>query len=201
VFEQVHDSLDARLSLLLAFNGGERGSVIILFHTVDLDIDDFTVGPVNLFSQGVSEISDDLNACVFDPDMVTIDRAVRQAHCAFREIIRLLARGELKRVVRIDDALELSSLMVSLNEVRSKTALPDHGCIKLRDVELRSGTTTKTVQALLTLGHPPFKTETNPHNRCPQQVVHPSDLDNFIKTYVSLHSLAIEHSIPIANMR
>lgn len=127
-----------------------------------------------------------------DPSLVTIPEASRRANCKVSEILELLLAGSLCNVAADSSVHGFLGIRISFEELRSKTMLPDHGGLSLRETERRLGTKTQVLVALLELGAIKSSTATNPINRCPQTIVRPEDLESFNTKFVSLSNLARE---------
>jgi hypothetical protein len=115
--------------------------------------------------------------------------ASKRANCKCKEIIDLLLRGELEQDVIDTKARGLMSVQVNPSEVRKKTALADHGGVRLREAVRILQVSSKVLRALLHIGAIPSRTAINSNNRGPQTVIDRSDLDSFKVRYVSLMNL------------
>ena len=84
------------------------------------------------------------------------------------------------------------SVLVDLDELKRHVQGPVREGLTARELEKRLRATTRTVAALIDHGHLPTSTIAHPVNRCPTQVVDPTDVDSFETTYISLNRLADE---------
>jgi hypothetical protein len=124
-----------------------------------------------------------------------IATAAKRANCSHMEVVDLLVNDRLATVAEDPDSFGYAAVHVDVDEVRENVRGPEHGGIKLRDVERRMGWSTAVVRKLIDKGLLPARTAINPTNRCPQTVVDPEDLDAFDAEYVALHRLAEETGI------
>jgi hypothetical protein len=141
------------------------------------------------------------NATPKTDGLTPISRAAKRANCSQMEVVDLLVNDRLTTVGLNPASSGYAAVHVDLEEVRQKVRGPEHGGIKLRDVERRMSWSTSVVKKLIEEGLLPARTAINPKNRCPQTVVDPEDLDTFDAEYVSLQTLAKERGVHFKRMK
>ncbi|TPN35272.1 hypothetical protein FJ979_20590 [Mesorhizobium sp. B1-1-6] len=127
--------------------------------------------------------------------------AGKQACCAVMEIVRLKLEGKLTRTRKSPTYDGFLSLLVDPDEVRLLVRREEHGGLSLRETEKSLGVRSDVLTALLAQSHLPFRVGINPVNRCPQKLVMRADLDEFMRTYVSLIRLARERGVHFSGLK
>jgi hypothetical protein len=123
---------------------------------------------------------------------VGIPAAAKRACCSAAEIVRFILDKKLKWVGRLAGADGYLSVLVSLEEIRGLVRGADHGGLTPYRVACTLGVTDRVARALIRLRHLKTVSTVNPVNRCPQNVVMPSEVERFQRKYVSLFGLAKE---------
>ncbi|QND69688.1 hypothetical protein HB777_39805 (plasmid) [Mesorhizobium loti] len=136
-----------------------------------------------------------------DPGFCNLLSAGKQACCAVMEIVRLKLEGKLTRTRKSPTDCGFLSLLVDPDEVRLLVRREEHGGLSLRETEKSLGVRSEVLTALLAQGHLPFRVGINPVNRCPQKLVMRADLDEFMRTYVSLIRLAKERGVHFSGLK
>ena len=134
-------------------------------------------------------------------DLKPIAASAKRANCSQMEVVDMLLKDRLVTVAEDPARYGYASVHVDVDEVRQKVRGPEHGGIKLRDIEKRMGWSTAVVRKLIEEGLLPARMAINPKNRCPQTVVDPEDLDAFDGEYVALHRLAQETGVHFKRLK
>ncbi len=122
--------------------------------------------------------------------LLDITSATRRAGCSLDLTFRLLLSGALLNVASEPSAHGVAAINIDPIELKEKTALPEHGCLSLKEVEKSLGTNTLAVKALIAAGHLASVERRNPVKRHLQTVVEPSEIARFQREYISLTHLA-----------
>lgn len=85
---------------------------------------------------------------------------------------------------------EYLSLLVDIQELRSRVRGPDHGGYTAVALKDRMQTTDRVARKLIAEGHLKSVTVVNPINRCPTVIVPSEEVERFEAEYVSLFALA-----------
>lgn len=128
-------------------------------------------------------------------DQLPVIKAVKRACCAISEVQLLLVTGALDWVGMLRGGRGYNSILLSLNEVKAKTALPAVNGITVQTITNDFGISERAVKRLIQIGLLPIVTATNPKNRCPVQIVPNDDYRRFKHDYVSLRDLSRESGI------
>lgn len=121
-----------------------------------------------------------------------IKTAALRACCAVVEIMKMLISGELKFVGSLGKASGYTSLIVDSEEVRSRVRGAELNGLSLGPAADEIGISAEAWRRIIDVEGLPSKTEINPVNRCPVQVVSFDTLENFKAKYRSLRHLAKE---------
>jgi hypothetical protein len=123
---------------------------------------------------------------------VDIPAAAKRAFCSGATIVRLVIDKKLKWVGRLAGTEGYLAVLIDIEEIREQVRGEDHGGLTPAQVANILKTGGPVVSMLIKQGHIATVRTTNPVNRCPQDVVMPSELERFQKKYVSLYTLAKE---------
>jgi hypothetical protein len=119
----------------------------------------------------------------------SIVAAARRAHCAKPIILRMILEKRLAWVGRWDGVSGYASVLVNLDEIRSKVRGADHGGLGARETALALKTSDWVAAALIAEGHLKKVTLTRPVSRYKREVVMPEEIERFRKAYVSAWEL------------
>ena len=124
-----------------------------------------------------------------------ISAAAQKATCSTMKVVELILERKLARIRFHPDVAGYLSVLVDPNEVKGLLYEPKDGSLSLREVEKRLGSSTRVVTALIEHDHLSASTVVNPVTRLKQRVVSEEELGNFMKRFVTLHTLAKETGI------
>ena len=123
------------------------------------------------------------------PGQVSIVAAARRAHCAKPLILRMILDKELDWVGRLDGVRGYASVLVNLDEIKSKVHCADYGGLGSRETALALKTSDWVAAALIAEGHLKKVKLTRPVSRYKREVVMPEEIERFRKDYVSAWEL------------
>lgn len=127
-----------------------------------------------------------------DTSFVPILEAAKRANCGVLEVIKLLLADQIQHV-RLDSSQSgFTSIRIRPDELKPLVRLPDHGGIPVYKAMKQLKTSERVMDALLALGHLPFRLEVNPIKRAKQRYIDQKELDDFMLTFVSLASFSAE---------
>ena len=127
-----------------------------------------------------------------DTSFVPILEAAKRANCGVLEVIKLLLADGIQHV-RLDSSQSgFPSIRIRPDELKPLVRLPDHGGIPVYKAMKQLKTSERVMDALLALGHLPFRIEVNPIKRAKQRYIDQKELDDFMLTFVSLASFSAE---------
>jgi hypothetical protein len=126
---------------------------------------------------------------------VDIPTAAGRANCQSAEVVRLILDRKLDWVGTLTSKEKYLSVLVDIDEVKSKTRLTPLDGLTARQVEKALKTSTAAVRALIDNGILKTERRVNPINRCPVDIVPTADFEKFRATYVSLFELAKERGM------
>jgi hypothetical protein len=124
--------------------------------------------------------------------MVHIPTAAKRACCSSADIVRLILDRKLSWTGKAAGQRGYLSLLVNVEEVRTKVRRPDHGGLTKVEVMKRLHTTSAVLSALIKHGHLTTLPVINPVNRYHQVVISLEEFDRFNREYVSLYVLTQE---------
>jgi hypothetical protein len=131
-----------------------------------------------------------------NPPMMDIANAARRACCPMAEIVKLILDGKLRTVGRLESRTGLPSVVVDIEEVKSKVKLAAPDGLPPNTVARTILKTNVAVMAqLVKCGAIRTVTTINPVNRCPMAIVQFAEIERFQKQFVSLHQVARSHGL------
>lgn len=136
-----------------------------------------------------------------ETDLVQIQAAAKRSCCEVLAIVRLILARKLRRVGLLQGETGFMSVLVSVAEIRPMVIAPDHGGLKLRDVEKELKTTTGVVKYLVDEGLIRSTRLPNRVHKGMQTVVSPEDIERFRAEFATLHNLAVSRGVHVLTMR
>lgn len=121
-----------------------------------------------------------------------IPAAAKRANCTAAEIIQLILDKKLRWTGRQKGVAGYLSVLVNVSEIKAHVHRPAYEGVTARAAEKILQTSTAVLTGLIREGFLPRRTEINPINRCPVDIIGHADLETFRETYVSLSQLAVE---------
>lgn len=122
---------------------------------------------------------------VEDADMMDIEAARQQCGCTYAEIVTLLDKGDLAKVMHAPHLPGLCAILVSAQEISEKTRLPEPTGMSLRKAEQALEVSTAVLANLVRGRYIASETALNPDKRCAQTVILPSSIKEFRDKYIS----------------
>ena len=123
-------------------------------------------------------------------DQVSLAEAVKRACCSVVEVLNLVWRQGLKWTGKLENGHGYAALLVSLEEVRTKTQLPALDGIVTQRISKDFGIPSEAAQAIVHSGFLRTVDAINPKNRCPVKLIPHEEYRRFTDTYISLRDLS-----------
>jgi hypothetical protein len=156
-------------------------------------VDQFAVDDLEAFLKRLLD-----GACPVDKpnqNQVDIPSAASLCCCASIQVLQLILDKKLNWVGRDTGLRNYMSVLVDVEEVRSKVRGADYEGFAVSALSDRMQTNGSVARALVAQGHLATVTVINPVNRCPTVIVPHDEVERFEAEYVSLFGLARERGL------
>ena len=128
--------------------------------------------------------------------LVSLPVAAKRAICSSMEIVELILNRQLPTVKRAPGTAGFLSLLVDVDEIRSKVRGEYHGEVTAREACALIRTRNEVVLALISQSVLPSRIVRSPKSRRPARVVPLVAIEDFNKTYCTLAEISRSRSLP-----